>query len=182
MLDSTKKTIAILTAAGCLGAGGWALAADSSSTPTTAAVQAAPIQYGGPQQGQRVPQEQVTGAVADKVKAAVLAKLPGATVLRVEKDAAGYHAHVTKADGTPARVMLDADFNVTAVAEGGPAGRGGPGGPCAGGEGHGSGGGPGRGQGGQGVAPQGETPAAPGGGTTAPAPQQTTPSTGESTV
>lgn len=177
MLDSTKKTIAILTAAGCLGAGGWALAADSSPTATTSAIQTAQAQYGAPQ---GMGQEQVTGATADKVKAAVVAKLPGATVLRVEKDAAGYHAHVTKADGTHARVVVDANFAVTAVQEGGPGAGGGTGGPCAGGEGHG--GGPGRGQRGSGSAPQGQAPASPDGGTTTPAPQQTTPSAGETTV
>jgi uncharacterized membrane protein YkoI len=50
-------------------------------------------------------------------KAAALAKLPGATVVRVETDADGdaYEAHVTKADGSRATVKFDKSFNVTSV-------------------------------------------------------------------
>jgi uncharacterized membrane protein YkoI len=62
----------------------------------------------------------LTGATAAKVKAAALAKLPGATVLRVQKDGDGavYEAHVTKADGSAATVKLDANFKVTSVEDG----------------------------------------------------------------
>jgi uncharacterized membrane protein YkoI len=71
---------------------------------------------GGPggRHGQETP---LTGETAAKVKAAALAKLPGATVDRLETDADGgkYEAHVTKADGTRATVKVDASFNVTAV-------------------------------------------------------------------
>jgi uncharacterized membrane protein YkoI len=60
------------------------------------------------------------GDAADKVKAAALAKVPGGTVLRVETDAdhgSPYEAHVRKADGTEVEVLVDKDFNVTAVNE-----------------------------------------------------------------
>jgi hypothetical protein len=58
----------------------------------------------------------LTGTVADQVKAAALAKLPGATVLRVETDAGGvYEAHVRQADGTEAEVHVDQDYDVTSV-------------------------------------------------------------------
>ncbi|GAC1323823.1 MAG: hypothetical protein NVSMB13_04350 [Mycobacteriales bacterium] len=85
-------------------------------------------------------EKEVTGADADKVKAAVVAKLPGATVEHVstedaaEGTGAAFEAHVTKADGTHARVLLSATFVVTAVdaapagGRGGPGGHGGPGG------------------------------------------------------
>lgn len=40
MLDTSKRTIATLTAAACLGAGGWAMAASTSGTaPTTTPAQ-----------------------------------------------------------------------------------------------------------------------------------------------
>ena len=83
------------------------------------------------------PNEQaLTGDTAEKVKAAALAKLPGATILRVETDEGGvYEAHVRKTDGTEAEVRVDKDFAVTSVdtrpAGGGPGGRG-PGGPGGG--------------------------------------------------
>jgi hypothetical protein len=71
----------------------------------------------------------LTGDAAEKVRAAALAKLPGATILRVETDAGGvYEAHVRKADGTEAEVHVDKDYNVTSVETGRGGGRGGPGG------------------------------------------------------
>src|SRR3954447_7113682 len=59
----------------------------------------------------------LSGATADKVKAAVLAKVPGATIERMETDSDGaaYEAHIRKPDGTPATVKLDKAFAVTAV-------------------------------------------------------------------
>jgi uncharacterized membrane protein YkoI len=78
-------------------------------------------------------QQLLTGDTADKVKAAALAKVPGATVLRVESGGHGgsaYHAHVRRSDGAEVVVLVDADFVATSV-ETRPAGggRGGPGGP-----------------------------------------------------
>ena len=67
--------------------------------------------------GQRPDETLLTGDNAAKAKAAALAKLPGATIVRVETDADGdaYEAHVTKADGSPATVKFDKSFNVTSV-------------------------------------------------------------------
>jgi uncharacterized membrane protein YkoI len=66
---------------------------------------------GGPGGGEKA----LTGATADKVKAAALAKVDG-TVLRVESDNGGvYEAHIRKADGTEVEVKVDKDFNVTAT-------------------------------------------------------------------
>ena len=59
----------------------------------------------------------LTGDTADKVKAAALAKVAG-TVERVETDAdhgSPYEAHVRKADGSEVEVLVDSDFEVTAV-------------------------------------------------------------------
>ena len=67
----------------------------------------------------------LTGTTAAKVKAAVLATYPGATVHRVETDSDGvYEAHMVRADGTHITVQVGADFQVTNVIEGG-AGKGG---------------------------------------------------------
>lgn len=62
----------------------------------------------------------LTGDKATKVTAAVLAKYPKATILRVENDAEGatYEAHVTQADGSQATVKLNASFAVTSTETG----------------------------------------------------------------
>ncbi len=85
--------------------------------------------------GDRAP---LDGATADKVKAAALAALSGATVDKVGHDRGdGYVALLTKSDGTT-RVLVheDKDFKVTDVQD--PAPERGPGGP--GGRGFGDGG------------------------------------------
>jgi hypothetical protein len=56
--------------------------------------------------------------VAAKVKAAAKARVPGGTVERVETDVdhgSPYEAHVRKADGTELEVLINSDFQVTAV-------------------------------------------------------------------
>jgi uncharacterized membrane protein YkoI len=56
----------------------------------------------------------LTGSKLSEVKAAVLAKYPGATFDRVETDSDGvYEAHITKADGSSVTVELDKSFAVT---------------------------------------------------------------------
>ena len=74
---------------------------------------------GGPG-GQRSDETVLTGADADKAKAAALKAVPGATVDRVETDADGaaYEAHVTKSDGSKATVKFDKDFTVTGIEDG----------------------------------------------------------------
>jgi uncharacterized membrane protein YkoI len=57
-------------------------------------------------------------AVAAKVKAAALAKVPGGTLERVETDVdhgSPYEAHIRKNDGTELEVLVNKDFQVTAV-------------------------------------------------------------------
>jgi hypothetical protein len=88
---------------------------------------------GGPHQANGKTEAILTGDTATKVEAAVKAAQPNATIERMETDADGavYEAHITKADGTHATVLLDANFAVTATqdqGQGGPGG-GGPGGP-----------------------------------------------------
>ena len=84
--------------------------------PAGAAARAAPATAAGP--GGRGDEKALTGATAAKVTAAAKAKVPGGTVLRVETDAdhgSPYEAHVRKADGTEVEVLVDKDFEVTAV-------------------------------------------------------------------
>lgn len=62
----------------------------------------------------------LTGDEATKATAAAQTAVPGATVVRAETDAEGaaFEVHVTKSDGTPATVKLDANFAVTSVEDG----------------------------------------------------------------
>jgi hypothetical protein len=63
---------------------------------------------------QRPDEQLLTGNTASKVRAAALAKYPGATVLRVETDSDGvYEAHLTTTDGQRVTVEVDKAFKVT---------------------------------------------------------------------
>ena len=68
--------------------------------------------------GQRSDETRLTGDTAAKVEAAAKAKVPNGTIVRVETDADGhakYEAHMTKADGTPVTVYVNAQFEVVSV-------------------------------------------------------------------
>jgi hypothetical protein len=90
-----------------------AAAGGSSGTPTQTAPDPATVAHGP---GETL----LTGSTAEKVKAAALAAVPGATVIRVETDSAGspYEAHLTKADGTDVTVKVDANFKATTTEDG----------------------------------------------------------------
>lgn len=106
-------------------------AADSSTSTTTSSSSSTTSRPA------HVQEEALTGATADAVKAAVLAKYPGATVNKMETDTdngAKYEAYITKADGTKAKVLLDANYAITAE-KAAPAGKG-PDGSGAPGQGH----------------------------------------------
>ena len=135
MSNTIAKGLMAVAAVGALALGGSALAgAASQSTTTTTQGSTAPQGYGAPGQppsgsapdpskgghvgrnGQR--ETLLTGDTAAKVKAAALAKVPGATVERVETDAdhgSPYEAHLRKSDGTELEVLVDKSFTVTAV-------------------------------------------------------------------
>jgi hypothetical protein len=77
---------------------------------------------GGPRHGgnvdesrsQRPDERLLSGDTASKVRAAALAKYPGATILRVETDSDGvYEAHLTTSDGRRVTVEVDKSFKVT---------------------------------------------------------------------
>ena len=65
-------------------------------------------------QSQRPDEHLLTGDTAEKVKAAALAKYPGATIQRVETDSDGvYEAHLVTTDGKRVTVEIGDDFAVT---------------------------------------------------------------------
>jgi hypothetical protein len=113
-------------AAGGLLVGGVLVGTLTASAADTTAAAADPYgAYGapaGPRPGgnvdesksQRPDEELLTGDTASKVKAAALAKYPGATVLRVETDSDGvYEAHLETDDGQRVTVEVDKDFKVS---------------------------------------------------------------------
>jgi hypothetical protein len=133
MSSSQVRKYASMTAlvAGGVVAGGilastlTASATDTPSPSTTATQGAAPTNPnpGDPSKPQRSDETLLTGTTASKVKAAVLAKYPGATIVRVETDSDGvYEAHITKADGTEVAIEVNKSFAVTGVEQGGPGG------------------------------------------------------------
>jgi hypothetical protein len=132
-------TAAVATglAVGAAGLAGAATGGSGSSSTTAPSGAAA---YGQPPAGAQDPatmpngpgETLLSGDDAAKAKAAALAAVPGATVIRVETDSgdAEYEAHLKKADGTTVTVLMDAGFEVTGTEDGfggGPGGHGGPG-------------------------------------------------------
>jgi hypothetical protein len=117
--------------------------AATQETPAAAAQEDGPAPEGAagerPPRPDGPPPNVITGETADKVAAAALAKVPGATVDRVQDNGGenGYHAHLTKADGSKVRVEVNEAFEVTSVTDDvgcapGHRGPGGPGGPGGG--------------------------------------------------
>jgi hypothetical protein len=132
MPNTIAKGLMAIAAVGALALGGSALAGAASQSTTTQGstaqgygAQGQPPSGGAPDpskgghvgpSGQR--ETLLTGDTAAKVKAAALAKVPGATVERVETDAdhgSPYEAHLRKSDGTELEVLVDKSFAVTAV-------------------------------------------------------------------
>ena len=109
-----------LVAGGILAGSLTASAATSATTATTpaAAASSAPAAPTNPNPGdlskpQRSDETLLTGDTAAKVRAAALAKYPGATIVRVETDSDGvYEAHI-ESGGTPMIVQVGSDFAVT---------------------------------------------------------------------
>jgi uncharacterized membrane protein YkoI len=106
-----------------LGAGSYGIASaasgtNSTATETTAQSTPAAPDPRNPWGGQRSDETPLTGDTLAKVRAAAQAKVANATIVRVETDADGnaaYEAHIVKADGTPATVYVDKQFNVVSV-------------------------------------------------------------------
>jgi hypothetical protein len=138
MFRSTRKALMALGALGALALGGSTLAdaasngsSGSGSSGSSTTQQGAPAGK-PPANGQRPDPTKPGGhrgkngktevALADdvaaKVKAAALAKVPGATFERAETDVdhgSPYEAHLRKSDGTELEVLVNKSFEVTAV-------------------------------------------------------------------
>jgi uncharacterized membrane protein YkoI len=120
-----RKTVTAVAAFGALALGGSALAGAATSSNSSSAAQPganAPA-YGQAPGGRHVgangkTEQPLSSADAAKVKAAALKKVPGGTIERVETDVdhgSPYEAHIRKADGTELEVLVNKDFQVTAV-------------------------------------------------------------------
>jgi hypothetical protein len=100
------------------------LTANAADTTTSTAGQPAQTAPGAPpgrgnvdeSKSQRPDEHLLSGDTATKVRAAALARYPGATVLRVETDSDGvYEAHLTTANGQRVTVEVGKDFKVTGL-------------------------------------------------------------------
>ena len=95
----------------------------SSTSPSATSGSSAAASAQRPWGPQRSDETALTGDALAKVKALALAKVPGGTIIRVETDADGnaaYEAHMVKADGTPATVYVNKQFQVVSVQTGMP--------------------------------------------------------------
>jgi len=122
MPSTIRKSALTVAALGALGLGGSAVAGAAGTASPSATPPAA-----------RSHPDALSADAAAKVKAAALAKVPGATVLRTEAGGpygTPYHAHTKTSDGKLQIVLVDSSFNATAVqADQGRPGRGGGRGP-----------------------------------------------------
>jgi hypothetical protein len=134
-MDKVRTAVMAVAGVVALALGGSAIAgaaSKSSTTPSASGAPAAAAQGYGGQSGQAPggqPPGRHVGAngrqeqplasdVATKVAAAANAKVPGATVERTETDVdhgSPYEAHLRKSDGTELEVLVNKDFQVTAV-------------------------------------------------------------------
>jgi hypothetical protein len=111
---------AAIVAGVAVGSYGIASAASGSSSGSGSAATPSAQRPWGPQRSDETP---LTGSDLAKVKALAQAKVRGGTIIRVETDADGnaaYEAHMVKADGTPATVYVNKQFQVVSVQTGMP--------------------------------------------------------------
>ena len=125
MFTAIRKTALTGAAIAALALGGSAVAGAADDTTTSGS--------GTTTKPAKPPQRQaLSSETAAKVKAAALAKVPGATVVKTEAGGpygSAYHAHIKTAAGKRQVVLVNSSFEATAVqADNGPRGRGGPGG------------------------------------------------------
>ena len=113
MLGTIRKSIVAVAALGALALAGSAIAG-AADKPTASGTSSS-----GTRSSLARPQrEALSSGVAAKVKAAALAKVPGATVLRTEAGgpySTAYHAHIRTSAGAQRVVLVNASFQATAV-------------------------------------------------------------------
>jgi hypothetical protein len=124
MPTSIRKSLAVIAAAVAAVFGAMALGRSGSSSSTAAAGATPPGQQGAaPPQGFPGRGTDVTGAAAEKVKTAALARYPG-TIEHIEQRPDGsYVAHVIRSDGTEIHVLVSKTFGVTDTETGPPGGQ-----------------------------------------------------------
>jgi hypothetical protein len=111
MRTIVRKSAITVGALGALGLGGAAIAGAADKT-TASGTNSSQTRQARPQR------EALSSEVAAKVKAAALAKVPGATVLRTEAGGpydAPYHAHIRTSAGAARVVLVNASFEATTV-------------------------------------------------------------------
>jgi len=122
MITVRKAAINTALVAGLVGGGAYlamgypVIASSTSGTGSQSSTDSSK----GRHQANGITEQLLTGTTATRVRSAVLAANPGATVHRLETDAEGavYEAHMTKADGSRATVKLDASYKITATETG----------------------------------------------------------------
>ena len=109
--------IAALVGGGAYLAMGYPLIASSTSSSGS---QSGTDSARGGHTANGITEQQLTGSTATRVRNAVLAANPGATIHRMDTYAyrAVYEAHITTADGSRVTVKLDGSFNITATEAG----------------------------------------------------------------
>jgi hypothetical protein len=111
------RTVAVACVCAAVGAAAGIAGGSAATNDDNDRGSGPPGRHVGPN-GQR--ERPLSGDVADKVRAAALAKVNGGTIERVETDAdhgSPYEAHVRRPDGTELEVLVNKDFEVTAVNE-----------------------------------------------------------------
>jgi hypothetical protein len=119
LVTGALMTGAAVGAAGIANAASGGSSSGSQATAPPGAPSGAPP--GNPARIAHGPGEQLlTGTTAQRVRAAALKAVPGATVVRVETDSDGgtYEAHLRKSDGSYVTVKVNASFAVTATDDG----------------------------------------------------------------
>ena len=125
-----KIAAASVLVLGGFGAGAVATVTGSASAATGSGTSSGSTTAPDPTKSIRSDEHLLTGTTADEVRAAALAKYPGATIQRVETDSDGvYEAHIVTKAGADVNVQVGKDFAVTGTQTGG--GGGDHGGPAA---------------------------------------------------
>src|ERR1700752_3242789 len=109
MFTTIRKTAVTVGALGALGLGGAAIAGAAGNATATSTPQANPA---------RPQRDALAADAAGRGRAAALAKVPGATVVRPEAGGpygTPYHAHIKTSDGTQKVVLVNASFEATEV-------------------------------------------------------------------
>src|SRR3954466_15189482 len=125
LITTIRRTAMAVAALGALGLGGSAIAGAADNGSASAGGPPPPGQPApgarppaAPETRDRGPRPALSADAAAKVKAAALAKVPGATVLETEAggpNGTAYHAHIRTSDGKLQVVLLNASFQATRV-------------------------------------------------------------------